>query len=405
MSVSYQELTRLRPASLHEASSSLSKAATKLGAEHEQYKRRVVRPLKAKHGWSGDGQPDAAAVAEVNGLAIDTTRLRTVAGATAYTYAFAGFTLAKLYLAALLKKIEADDMTVDSAGNVSANHVPVGDTNGPGSTSAKVQNYQADIGKVLSFAGKVDRHTADVLDRSHDSVLTALKNRPGLLQDARDEHAEAAGEAQRALALVKRLGDDAKDLPDLREHGIDLPSYDVEIPADTPWLAGLGAALLGLGLNTTSSATILGLVFAVQTRGGSLAAAGVVDVAGATAAALGAVLLLGAGVELSQIQISRADSGGGSGGPSKDPGDLLRNLKNLERQSAPAEPVGKLSFPKANWWKRRGIDLHEVKKEHLGRETSKLDLAKDNAGNVWAVEKGSKDRLVYIDKLEVLEGG
>lgn len=146
-------------------------------------------PRCAEAGWRGGGQPDAAVVAEVNGLAIDTLRLRAATGALAHLYAYAGFTLAQQQLSALVRRVEADDLTVDATGNVSANHVPVADTGVPGSVSAQVLAYQRQIGQVLDVATTIDTTAAKRLDASHDPPVTSLGAHPGLLRRARADHA------------------------------------------------------------------------------------------------------------------------------------------------------------------------------------------------------------------------
>lgn len=337
MSVSYHELKRLRPASLQQASTALSGAVTKLATEHTQYKARVLHPLKARHGWRGGGQPDAAAVAEINGLAIDTTRLRAAAGAAVYTYASAGFTVAQVYLAALLKKIEKDQMHVDTNGNVSANDIPVGDDGGPGSTSAKVLKYQADMGKILRFASKVDTHSARKLNTSHEPPVTTLTNKPGLLDQARADNSDAARDAKAAVGLLKKLGEQAKDLPDLRDLDVDLPGYGVQLPPGAPASAELGAQLIKAALEGAVGGALLGLALAPETEGVSVAGgAASVAVLSAVAAA-GVALITAAGISLSQVNVYQTSDGGVSktGGPEKNLDDLLQRAEQVENQAKP----------------------------------------------------------------------
>lgn len=316
----------------------MSAAVRKLASEHTQYQRRVVNPLKAKRGWHGGGQPDAAAVAEINGLAIDTTRLHAAAGAAAYLYACAGFAVAQTCLAALEAQIRADDMSVDTDGNVSTTYVPIGDDNGLGSPSAKVLRYQQKIGRILAFATKVDNHTAHALNTSREPAVTTLTNRPGLLDQARAGNADAARDARCAVAEIKRLGDDAAhDLPSLTDILPDLPTYDVQIPPGAPACAWLGAALLAIGLNGVEWGAIGGLLTAIETDGvGALTGAGV-SVGGALLAGLGVIFLTAGGIGLSQADITRSGSsdGGRGGGPSKSLDDLMQQAKQVENEAKP----------------------------------------------------------------------
>ncbi|HEX6445434.1 MAG TPA: polymorphic toxin type 33 domain-containing protein [Streptosporangiales bacterium] len=407
MSVSYQELKRLKPASLHEASTALSAAVTKLATEHTQYKSRVVRPLLAGHAWHGGGQPDAAAVAEINGLAIDTTRLRAAAGAAAYLYACAGFTVAQVYLAALLKKIKKDQMHVDADGNVAANELPIGDDGGPGSTSAKVLTYQADMGKILRFASTIDAHSAHTLNTTHEPPVTTLTNKPGLLDKARADNTDAARDARAAVGLLKQLGEQAKDLPDLRDLDVHLPSYDVELPPGAPALAELGAQMIKAALEGAVGGALFSLLLAPETEGASTAGGLASVVICAALGAAGAAVITATGVSLSQVHIYQSSAGGisKSGGPSKNLGDLLQRAEQVEKQAEPSEPVGKVSKPAANWWKKQGIDPHAVKRElSLGR-ISRYDLFKDRAGNVWAIDKQGKEEPVWAGTVEDLGNG
>lgn len=370
-------------------------------------KSRVVKPLKAKHGWHGGGQPDAAAVAEINGLAIDTTRLRAAAGAAAFMYAFAGFTLAQTYLTALEKKIKADDMEVDDDGNVTTTYVPIGDDNSPGTPSAKVQTYNADIGNVLSFASKVDSHAAHKLNTSHAAPVTTLTNRPGLLGQARADNVDAARDAQQAVGLLKGLGEDAKDLPDLGDLQISLPKYHVELPPDASPLAELGARMIQYGLEGAVGGAMLGLALTLATEGGSDVAGGAVAGAGALVIASGVLMILGAGISLSQVRISQASGGGVSrgGGPSKSLEDLVQEARQTERQAAPSEPVGKLSKPSDKYWADKGIDPHAVKDFENFQPLKHYDLYKDKAGNVWIMRKGGQGEPYWAGTVDSLGNG
>lgn len=334
MTVSYQALKVLRPASLHQASTALSTAVTKLATEHTQYTTRVVDPLKARRGWHGGGQPDAAAVAEVNGLAIDTTRLRAAAGAAAYTYAFAGFTVAQVYLTAL-EKVKDGGMRITELGSVVDDHDP---------NSVQRTRCQVQLQKILDYATKVDGHASHTLNKSHEPPVTTLTNRPGLLDQARAGNADASTDARDAVDLLKTLGDDVRDLPDLRDELYRMPGiqpYHVDVPADTPWLGILGAWLLGGGLGTVAwsgGPGCLALATATRGTGGLVCAAG--GVGGATLAGVGAILLTAAGVDVTQLKISKAtdpraaDRGAGTSG-SNNLDDLMKQARQVENQAKP----------------------------------------------------------------------
>lgn len=411
MSVSYRELKHLRPTSLHQASTALSAAVTKLATEHTQYRVRVVKPLKAKHGWHGGGQPDAAAVAEINGLAIDTTRLRAAAGAAAYTYAFAGFTVAQVYLRALLKKIKKDQMHVDADGNVSSNDIPIGDDGDPGSTSAKVLTYQTDMGKILRFASRIDAYSAHTLNTSHESPVTTLTNKPGLLDQARADNADAARDARAAVGLLKQLGEQAKGLPDLRDLDVDLPSYDVELPPSAPALAELGAQMIKEALEGAVGGALLGLLLAPETDGAS-SAAGLVSVAVCSVlAAAGAAVVVAAGVSPDQVSIYRTSSGGISktGGPSTNFDDLLQRAEQIENQAEPG-------------YGGRGVDDFNAPKVHAdrhgnltnGKYTLNDKMGRHTTGNPSSgksqflhkvdADKAVLDAAAYADKYNLWGG-
>lgn len=68
--VTYAALTGLNPQAYADASGDMSRVTSTLAAEHGQYRRRVLMPLQAELAWRGGGQPHAAVVAEVNGLAV-----------------------------------------------------------------------------------------------------------------------------------------------------------------------------------------------------------------------------------------------------------------------------------------------------------------------------------------------
>ncbi|MBO0826934.1 MAG: hypothetical protein J2P24_04055 [Streptosporangiales bacterium] len=326
MSVSYQELRQLRPASLNRASTALSTAATKLAAEHTQYKTRVVDSLKARRGWHGGGQPDAAAVAEVNGLAIDTTRLRAAAGAAAYTYAFAGLTLAQMYLTALEKKVENGGMRITEFGSVVDAHDP---------NSSRRTRCQVQLQKILDFASAVDSHASHTLDANHEPPVTGLTNKPGLLQQARSDNAAAADDARKAVGLLRSLGDDARDLPNLKDdlfQGLSLPAYSVQVPPGAPTSAAVGAFFIALGINMGVGGAEL-----VLESGGALSPEAAVGIAGgAGVAEIGILLVRNAGVGLSQLQISQASDGSApSDGSPQKLNDLLQQAKKLEQEAKP----------------------------------------------------------------------
>lgn len=184
----------------------------------------------------------------MNGLAVDTMRLRLAAGAVAYVYAYIGFTLAQQQLAAVCRRIENDALTVDADGNVSSGTVPFADDNGPGTTSAKVQAYQRDIGMVLRFATTtVDENAARTLNTSHEPPVTALTNRPGLLEKARQDHADATADAQGAAASLSALPHDAATQLPAAEPD-DLPTPSVHVPPGASATTAIGAHLLAAGL-------------------------------------------------------------------------------------------------------------------------------------------------------------
>lgn len=246
MSVDYRALSGMNPRAFADSSKDLSSAVSRLATKYHQYKTRVVKPLKARGSWSGGGQPDAAAVTEVNGLAIDTMRLRLAAGAVAYVYVYAGFRLAQQQLAAVCRRIEHDSLTIDADGNVKTDTIPVGDDNGPGSTSAKVQAYQRELGKVLRFATTIDANAARTLNTSHEPPVTALTNRPGLLEEAKQDHENATTDAMSISNTLEALPRTAaQQLP--TESG-DLPVPAVDVPPGATETTAIGTLLLAAGL-------------------------------------------------------------------------------------------------------------------------------------------------------------
>lgn len=328
MSVSYRELTGLNPRAFYDAGNDMSKAVSRLAIEHSQYRSLVLRPLQHKHGWRGGGQPDAAVVAKVNGLAVDTMRLRAAAGALAFMYAYAGFTLAQQQLSALCRQVENDDMKVDDDGNVSTTYVPVGDDNGLGSVSAKVLRYQNDIGKVLDFATVIDDVTAAALNGSHEPPVTGLTNRPGLLDEARKDHSDAENDAAGMLHEFQTLpGTAAQHLPADNGDMPDLPGVNIQVPPGQAGNTfGMGLAIMGLFLG--GGAIGAGM-------GGQLEIAIPAGLIGAVCLAIGGALVKADGGSLPKYSLD------GNGMPVDNPAadasldKLMQQAGRLENEAKP----------------------------------------------------------------------
>lgn len=327
MSVSYRALTGLNPRAFLDAGSDMSKAVGKLTTEYRQYKSLVLRPLQHRYGWRGGGQADAAVVAKVNGLAVDTMRLRAATGGLAFMYAYAGFSLAQQQLASLCRKIDSDGMKVDADGNVSAKDVPIGDDGGLGSTSARAMGYRLDMGKVLKFATIVDDVTAAALNGGHEPPVTGLTNRPGLLDEARKDHGDAEDDAAGMLAEFRTLPATAAGNLPLDNDLPGIPGVDLQLP---PGQAGntFGMGLFIMGLFLEGGSIGAGM-------GGQLEIAIPAGLTGLICMELGGALIRANGGTVPRVSIA------GRGMPADNPGTdasldkLMQQANRLEKEVGP----------------------------------------------------------------------
>ncbi|MBO0827631.1 MAG: hypothetical protein J2P24_07595 [Streptosporangiales bacterium] len=200
MAVSYATLARMRPQSFVEAAGRLARSATGLQHAEHGYDRHVVRPLGARHGWHGGGQPDASIVAQVEGLAIGTVRLRVLAGRVAFVALAIGMATARQQLESIVRKVESAGMTVDDDGSVAAN--PSGDIGTDATYSRATTEYENEIRKVLSFATHVDGVCAAALGRNDDQPVSTQNADPGILERALDDYGNAAGDLASASNLL-----------------------------------------------------------------------------------------------------------------------------------------------------------------------------------------------------------
>lgn len=224
MTVSYQALRRMNPASLAEAAGDLSRCAAKLGTEHSQYDDNVVRPLRRGTDWHGGGQPSARVVATVNGLAIETMRWRLAAGSITYVYLSAGLRKAQQELAALERKLDAEQLEIGEDGKVEPVHWfyrPV-DANGADLATA----YQGDLDTILGFASAVDAEAARRLADCDDLPVTTQVASAGVLERAKRDHADAANDIQQSLDAVDGL------IASAARSGIEFEAGDLPDPAD-----------------------------------------------------------------------------------------------------------------------------------------------------------------------------
>lgn len=325
MSVSYRELTYLNPHAFSDASRSMSKLVTKLATEYVQYKTGVQAPVKARDGWSGGGQPDAAVVVEVNGLAIDTMRLRAATGAVTFLYGNIGFTFAQQQLATLTRTVEADDMRITDTGTVVDDHDP---------NSAKRTKHQHHLQQILDFATTIDQTVAGSLNTSHEQPVVGLTNHPGLLEEARRDHENAVVDAEYAVRTLQELPSEAgKQLPaDTMRSS--LPDIDVYVPP--------GAA----GSELLATMVLVGLTMDVLGIGAGIAGAPEATlVLGASGS-----LLAAAGASMIRLQTGAwptVTTGSGTGMPADSPAgldQLMQQAKRVERQADPNyHPPQKLS--------------------------------------------------------------
>lgn len=200
MGVSYATLTRMRPHSFADAAGQLAKSATGLHHAQHGYDHHVVRPLRAKHGWRGGGQPDASVVAQVDGLAIATLRLRVLTGKVALVALAAGMAVAQQQLEGVVGKVKSAGMTVGDDGSVAAN--PWGDAGAAATLSRVSTEYENEIKKVLAFATHVDGACAAALRRSDDLPVSTQNASPGILKQALDDYGNAAGDLASATDLL-----------------------------------------------------------------------------------------------------------------------------------------------------------------------------------------------------------
>ncbi|MQA06472.1 MAG: hypothetical protein GEV07_28405 [Streptosporangiales bacterium] len=280
MSVTFAGLRRLDPRSLNDAAADLSKAASKLKREYGQYRRQVLEPLDRKEDWRGGGQPDASVVATVNGLAIDTTRMRLAAGNVALAALAAGLTVAQQQMAARNRAVEADGYEVDSNGVIS--NLPAGNPTftGAGTPIAKIQEHERRRKEILAFATKVDDKCAAALSRSDEAPVSGQYASPGLLARARQDHANAANDLANAVGVLFDVAETARHLAATANQesigvtllealaGMDQRQRDELCLAIAAVTAGAGIVILGAGL-AGSGAGVTGA------SGGTLAIAGV----------------------------------------------------------------------------------------------------------------------------------
>lgn len=224
MTVSYQALRRVNPHSLTEAVGDLSRCATKLGTEYNQYKTNVVNPLRRGTDWHGGGQPSACVVATVNGLAIDTMRRRLAAGAITYVYLAAGMRKARQELTALELELDSEHLEIDDNGHVKPSIFFYRPTDANGGDLAS--RYQTDLDTILGFASKVDAEAARRLADSDDQPVTTEVATDGVLARAKRDHADAAKDLQQAVDAVDGL------IASAARSGIEFKAGDLPDPAD-----------------------------------------------------------------------------------------------------------------------------------------------------------------------------
>lgn len=200
MGVSYATLTRMHPQSFTNAAGQLADSATGLQHAEHGYDQHVVRPLGARHGWHGGGQPDASVVAQVDGLAIGTLRLRVLAGKVALVALAVGMTAAQQQLKSVVRKVRSAGMTVDDHGSVAANLS--GDLGSDATLSRASTEYENEIKKVLAFATHVDGACAAALRRSDDLPVSTQNASPGILKQALDDYGNAADDLAGASTVL-----------------------------------------------------------------------------------------------------------------------------------------------------------------------------------------------------------
>ncbi|MPZ67745.1 MAG: hypothetical protein GEU83_20430 [Pseudonocardiaceae bacterium] len=239
--MTYQTLAGLNPRAFTDAARELSRCAARLGREYRQYKSHVMAPLQRKDDWRGGGQPSAAVVATVNGLAIDTLRLRIAAGSITYTYLAAGMATAQQELAVVEHDIEADELTIDGDGTVFNPRWWVVDD---GTRAQKITAYQHRLDRILAFATNVDLEAARRLGDCGDLPVTTQVATAGVLEQAKRDHADAAGDIQQAVDAVDSLIATAARSGVTFEAG-DLPDVPSLIPSGATAAAASAGVLFG----------------------------------------------------------------------------------------------------------------------------------------------------------------
>jgi hypothetical protein len=72
----------------------------------------------------------------------------------------------------------------------------------------------------------------------------------------------------------------------------------------------------------------------------------------------------------------------------------------MQPSSIPDQPSGSLRRPSADFWLKRDIDPHEVKRDIVGSKMSLHDLYLDDQDHVWLKRKGSDDSAAeYVGTL------
>lgn len=419
MSVTYAKLTGMNPHAFSDAATSLAKGATKLHTAQTSYTSKVVTPLAAKYGWRGGGQPDALVVAQVDGLAVSTMRLRLLAGKVALTVLAAGMTKAQQRMTEVTREAENEGFTVSDDGTVSGNvsDNPVKS----GSNAATAVDYEKRIKKVLAFATHVDNKCAGLFRKSDELPISSQNASPGLLERALDDNVDAMGDlaaagtalidvAERAAALQAELW--KADGPTFEEAWATASSQQREEIIAAALGLGASIGLIALGSAMEVGGVALDLSTVVVGPGGVLtgvavhvAGAEVIQVGAAGTIASGAVL----GKSLSDIyQLAERKNS--------------ENLPPLPQREAAKPPTvqdtklrnivnGNYIRPRTKNWVGDGTLGDAIRSENRAGDATRVVFHREKAGwqvhalQKWLIEHpeaSAADRAVATDELEKL---
>lgn len=324
MSVTVATIRGANPHAFQDTAGDLHKAATKLRSDCETYQSRVERPLAAKHGWHGGGQPDADVVVTINALAFGTASMRLRASGNVLTGLSQAMTRAQQRLTDAERDAERAGLSLGDDGIVHDpvnSAVPAGPRGGRAVTPAggDIDRIQRTVDGIVLFATAADALAKKQLASYTKPLITTQTADRDLLKRAREDNGAAAGDLLGSINVENLL---SRAEPHALPPGHTLATIRQYFVAYAP------AALDALALFAGSLLEADGLIdLAVGTTGGVLSAP---ETAGVGA-------LVGAGVDLVGLGAVYVGQGVSGWGDQRLAGDLAmaRGETRGERTSGP----------------------------------------------------------------------